>query len=95
MHSMAVQEYRHILRLLLRNKKLSLSELQNVRKYYTGMKQYENPTVYNDLLHSVRVFLFNETEYRRLMNLYNPLNQLSRSEQISKTANHVGLKVPE
>lgn len=90
MTSVVVREYRHILRLLLRNKKISLSGLQNVRRYYTGTM-----IINDDMLHSVSVFLSNETEYRRLMNLYNPLNQLTRSEQISKTANHVGLKVPE
>lgn len=90
MTSVVVREYRHILRLLLRNKKISLSDLQNVRRYYTGTM-----IINDDMLHSVSVFLSNETEYRRLMNLYNPLNQLTRSEQISKTANHVGLKVPE
>ncbi|KAK5959535.1 Fmc1p PWA37_003497 [Arxiozyma heterogenica] len=95
MSSTVIQEYRYILRLLLLNKRLSLSELRNVRKYYIATKKYQNPVICNNMLHSVRIFLSNETEYRRLMDLYNPLNQLTKRERISKTANHVGLKVPE
>ncbi len=85
----AVREYRYIVRLLLRNGKATLHDIQSIRRHYTNYSSSSS-----SVLHNLHVFLTSETEYNKLIRLYTPLNELSDSEKIARTANHVGLSVP-
>lgn len=91
----ARHEYRHILRLLLLSQhgpkgraSAMLAEVRTIRKG-------QHPSWPPSTAHNVLVFLSNQREYTRLMELYNPSNQYSSLEQVSRTAKHVGLKVPQ
>lgn len=88
--SVLANEYRNIIRVLVRGGKGSLQEIRSIRHGMVG----GDAVSATSQVHTLNVFLASGVEYHRLIRLYAPLNELSSRDRVARTANHVGLSVP-